>query len=273
MDWATIISIVGQFLTLVTVILVFLTLREMQNQRKVSQKPDLVLPESKVYGYVYRTPLDEDPISLFMVTHWSDKELEEVPYNYVWSPVDAVKLYNVGFGVAKNIELIWTVNYDKTIQQIQDYCYENSLPIILKREEDALVINGVKIPTPSLFYYPLPPLQKRKHDFLLPASITSVGFVSHLPSAIIELISILLYLKGHPAREADGMIETIFATRPEFDFPSMMLEVHYDDLENYHYSKKFDVSFLVLSSLQGGGEDKKGWINLASGSFKFKNIQ
>jgi hypothetical protein len=38
------------------------------------------------------------------------------------------------------------------------------------------------------------------------------------------------------------------------DLPSLRLEVHFDDLENSHYSRTFDVEFTIISETFGFDE-------------------
>lgn len=47
----TVAVIVGQVATWITVFLVLLTLREMQNQRKASYRAELVVPTAFVHGF------------------------------------------------------------------------------------------------------------------------------------------------------------------------------------------------------------------------------
>jgi len=131
MDINFLILIISQIATWITILLVYFTLREMRNQRKASQKPDLVFPKIKVYGYVYGL---KDRKDLLIPRHWSNDEDFQIDQS--WGEQASIKLYNVGFGVAKNIELKWTVEPDKTMQQIKDYCYQNSIPIIIKRVDE-----------------------------------------------------------------------------------------------------------------------------------------
>ena len=67
MDWATLISIVGIIGTWITIVLVYNTLREMRNQRKASQKPELIIPNVSIFGYA-------DDNEIFIASNWSNKE-------------------------------------------------------------------------------------------------------------------------------------------------------------------------------------------------------
>ena len=256
MDWATIISIVGIVGTWITIVLVYFTLREMRNQRIASQKPDLILPKSIVHGYVYA----REGKTVLVPRYWSnDKAVKDEMLN--WERSGLLRLYNVGFGVAKNIELKWIGYYDEALQEIRDYCYQNSVPIILKSEGDGVFVE-------SDVFTSLSP-QTFNHDFLMPSSITSEGLTSSVPDAFVELVSIMIYLKYHYGRRhLNEMSEVEVSTLP------MKLEINYDDLENSHYSKKFEVRFSV-SGLHIYADEKslKGLKPLFHGTFEFKNIK
>jgi len=69
-----IVSIISQISTWLTILLVYFTLREMRNQRKASQKPDLIIPQFTIYGYADRESSD----SSLMITNWSDRDEERI---------------------------------------------------------------------------------------------------------------------------------------------------------------------------------------------------
>jgi len=257
MDITSLVTIIGQLATLITIVLVYFTLVEMRNQRKASQKPDLLIPKASIYGYVniYKGK------QVFVADAWSDNKDIKDGEGHVWSETP-IKIYNVGFGVAKNIELVWKVNYDKTLQQIKDYCYQNSVPIILQMEGDI-----VRFQADAPFS--LSP-QTFKHEFLMPASITSDGLATYVPPAVRELISILIYLQSdYRDRNLNNFSQL------EIEIPSMDIELKYNDLENSHYTKWFNVEFLVNGySVYGSGEPSPSLYGLNqffSGAFEFKS--
>jgi hypothetical protein len=232
MDISNIISVIGIIGTWVTIVLVYNTLREMRNQRKASQKPDLLIPKLSVFGYAFG---NKDKTNFLTPRLWSSKSEISDFIGDAWEESAPAILYNVGFGVAKNIELVWRVDYDKTIQQIQDYCYQHQIPLVLQVNESdrrlTIIERGVK----TGMDIPLFPM-KQNFDFLMPVSITKEGISSEIPNALRQLISATIYLKILASRQnRDSKLE--FAT------PTMKVEVHYDDLEDSHYSKTFDVNF------------------------------
>ena len=236
MDWTMVVSIVGILGTWVTIVLVFFTLREMRNQRIAAQKPDLIIAKPlTISAFSYRK---EGQTSLLIPKWWKTPELRPAG-KHSWLDSYPVNLYNVGFGAAKNIKLKWQIEYDKTLQQIKDYCYQNSIPIVLRLQEDTVSIiekdEGNNIVDGSYF---LRSPEINETDFLMPASVTKEGLTSFTPQSMKQIISIIFYLRDyHNKKYID------WETPPDLslDFPTVELELYYDDVEDSHYSKKFDV--------------------------------
>jgi hypothetical protein len=234
MDWSIIIIVVGQIATWITILLVYFTLREMRNQRIASQKPDLMIPKTEVYGYsAYSNDPKDDWAPLLIPRFWSKEYLKVMPQAYPHTGRD-VTAYNVGFGVAKNITFKWTIECNKIVQQIREYCYQHSIPIVVKTDKDTLRVAENNGETED---YPLSP--EHRYEFLMPASITSEGLLFEVPVVYAELVAILIYLKIHHSRKDTVMKEL------EVEMPSATLELQYDDLQNLHYSKTFDVPISI----------------------------
>jgi len=166
MDISLLVNLIGQIAAWLTIMLVYFTLVETKTQRKVSQKPDLIIPKSSsIYGYSYGFST-EDMTAFLIPRSWNHKKLKDG--EHILNNSGSVTLYNVGFGVAKNIELKWTFEYDRCLQQIKDYCYQNSIPIIIQPEENKISVVEQGGMPPSDF---LVPKYENKHDFLMPASV------------------------------------------------------------------------------------------------------
>ena len=175
-------------------------------------------------------------------------------------------MYNVGFGAAKNIELRWRIEYDKSLQQIKDYCYKHSIPIIIDQAENGFSFVEAGVSNEG-FYQIRPAIVQ--HDFLMPASITSAGLISYLPDTYQVVVSLLLYLRFRHGYKVDS--ETGKYIYPPVDFPSVELELHYDDVETSHYSKKFDVIFSTTSESFFDEKGVLGLKHMFAGSLEFKS--
>ncbi len=252
MSLEMIIFIVGQIATWVTVILVFLTLREMEKQRKASQKPDVVIPKVILYGYT--TQKDDD---LIVPTEWSNKEIKNGETQLNHFPTATV--YNLGFGAAKNIILKWDFDISKIMQTIKDYCYQNSIPIVVSVEDDLLKINikgGGK-------WVPIKVFSNQDHDYLLPASLTSKGLETPLPLTFLELLSVVIYMFIHDAKNSKPASKI----GPSYEIPSMRLYLKYEAISGLQYTKNFKVDFsiVMLQFLP----DKNG--NIVQGTLDFNS--
>jgi len=77
----------------------------------------------------------------------------------------------------------------------------------------------------------------------------------------------LVYLKSHHSHKQLGDLSQL-----EIDIPSLELEVHYDDMENSHYSEKFEVLFSIRSYwIHMVEKDVQGLRQVLTGSFEFKH--
>jgi hypothetical protein len=262
MDIGSLVTIVGQIATWLTIVLVFFTLLEMRNQRKAAQKPDLIIPKSLIYGYSYGFS-NERMTSLLIPRYWRNKEVEAKDEVWIYAK-ELMTVYNVGFGVAKNIELKWIGKYDQTLQQIKDYCYQHTIPIIIRMDDKKFTVDEQSI-TGDLEFYLSP--EQFKHDFLMPVSVTSTGLMIAVPLTFVELASISIFLNTHYSRQ-----QPRHTSEFGIDFPPLTLELHYDDLENTRYSKKFEVLFSIemfrvfMDAKQAFGK------NLFQATFEFKKL-
>lgn len=266
MDWNILISILTQLGTLVTIILVYLTLREMRNQRIASQRPDLIILDASVTGCADNSPFDE---RLSLPGFWSvNKKIEDMnEFTDKWI-IGGIKLYNVGFGVAKNIKVRWTMEYDETIQQMREYCYENSLPLVIQIDD-----KGIELFEFGHLRYSigLSSIETDSHDFLMPISVTPEGLETHVPSTLVHLSALNVYLQMQYLR--DGRKESSGIIPSRFHGYFLKMELQYDDVENSHYFEEFDVRFTVgIATIDSEEEDTFGK-QLLSGQFYFKSMR
>jgi hypothetical protein len=111
-----IVSIIGQIGTWITIILVFLTLREMGKQRRESYKPVIVIPR---FGLQAEGKAESEVIifddlhrgGIFDETQQAYKG-EEFAKGGNFGKWDHVVLYNLGAGAAKEISVEWKLEFD-----------------------------------------------------------------------------------------------------------------------------------------------------------------
>jgi hypothetical protein len=226
-----ILSLIGQAATWITVVLVFLTLREMGRQRKVSQKPELIVTDESICGY----SITSDKI--VVATYWSNKEIRDGKFEIGKHPIFTI--YNIGAGAAKEIKIRWNFNLQGTIKTIQDYCYRNSIPIIVNSHDDFLQIGIDRNDS----FLNSKAMSKAEYAYLIPASVTSHGLETDLPLNYLYLISILIFLRIHQAHQKDPDKAIMPEAEFPFDFPSLEFELSYVDIGGECYKKKFNVVF------------------------------
>lgn len=203
----------------------------MEKQRKASQKPDVIIPKVILYGYISKK--DDD---LIVPTEWSNQEIKNGETQVNHFPTATV--YNLGFGAAKNLALTWDIDIPKIMQTIKDYCYQNSIPIVVSIEDDLLKINikgGGK-------WVPIKGFSMREHDYLLPASVISQGLETQLPLTFLELLSVVIFMSIHSLKNS----KHVSRVGPSYEIPSMRLNLKYEDISGSQYIKNFEVVFSIL---------------------------
>jgi hypothetical protein len=225
------ISAVGQIATWVTVILVFFTLIEMEKQRKASQKPELIIPNISLFGY------SESRDDIFIVSSWSDKKLKDDEVILEKRPY--ITIYNIGAGAAKEISIKWRFDIEETMKLVQDYCYRNSIPIIVSKQSDFLHIETKGRGT----HINIKASLEDEHAYLMPASVTSQGLTSALPWAFLELTSILIFINIDQTQRNSGNKVVFPVEESSFEIPSMQCELSYVDIGGGRYTKKLEVPF------------------------------
>lgn len=225
-DFEQIVGIIGQAATWITVFLVFLTLREMEKQRRASQKPVLIIPNVTILGF-------SNSNELFIASRWSNKESRSESYEVGKLP--KITIYNIGTGAAKEIKIKWNFDIQSTLKSIQEYCHKNSLPIVATSENGFLTteFNG------NLFGSNIQGVSNVEHAYLLPASVTSEGLESELPATFLNLASIMTFLKAH---QANLLSSTNKLSSSNFEMPILHFEIQYYDISGNKYKKKFYIT-------------------------------
>jgi hypothetical protein len=257
-----IVGILGQIATWVTVALVFFTLREMEKQRRSSQKPELIIPNMPIFGYANNN-------DIFIATHWTDEEIQSNEIEFRKRP--HFLIYNIGAGAAKEIKIKWGFDLLDTVKSIQDYCYRNSIPVVVSTQKDALQVEFKE----SKSYMSINASLNAEHAYLMPASVTSQGLESSLPFTFLELLSILIFLDMHKThkKKSEKAIFPVAVEESRFELPQLSCEVSYVDIGGEKYSKKFDVTFQpFVLTFPSEKAELKGNQQVFHGMFEFKEI-
>jgi len=192
-----IVSIIGQIGAWITIILVFLTLKEMEKQRRESYKPVVVIPrfglqaEGKVKGDV--TVFDDLYRGGVFDEEQQSYRGEESAKRGDFGKLDHVVLYNLGAGAAKDIEIEWKLEFELSdaINNIKEFCYKNSIPLILEIDKENLNVCEKFEPDNSFIVSCSILPGKEQIDYLLPQSVEPSGIRLTLPIIYQKLISLL----------------------------------------------------------------------------------
>ena len=241
------IGLLGQIATWITVLIIFLTLIEMEKQRKASQKPELIITNAFIMGY------PDESNNLYIASHWSNKEVKKDINKLYENP--NVTIFNIGAGAAKEINFSWNFDIQKTVNSIQDYCLRNSIPVVINIQKKFLeiaiegVFDGINLD--SNFEY----------AYLMPASVITQGLNSEIPIYLLKLISFLIFISMQKHGFEFG----------DFEIPSIFCELSYTDIGGVRYKKKFDVTFNPTQLSLSAKESGPPFTNpIFHGIFKFK---
>ncbi|RPJ73856.1 MAG: hypothetical protein EHM20_11555, partial [Alphaproteobacteria bacterium] len=219
-----IVSMIGQIGVFITIILVFLTLKEMEKQRRESYKPIVVIPSFwlEVIGRI-----EEKTVVFYDPQRGGFFEEESVARKKL-APRHHVELYNVGAGVAKDIEIEWKLEFETSdaVDSIREFCYKNSIPLIVEIDKGNLIIRHKSEAYGSFtFFCDLAPI-KGKIDYILPQSVEPSRIRLALPMVYQKLISLLA--------------TTCDSQTPQFssDLP-IILDIRYRDIGNKQYRNQY----------------------------------
>lgn len=227
MTISDVIAIAGQIAMWITLIVVFLTLREMEKQRRASYKPELVIPRSLVYGF--GDIIVED---IILPLEWRNSEnIEETRDDSL------LTIYNLGFGAAVHIRISWEFEFEETLRFVQDYCYENSIPIVVGYEQRfGTKVFQLEIEDRVSSFINIGSIYDQSYDYLVPASVTSKGLRLHLPPDYKSLIAIMIFMSWKEFEKDNSPMK-------DLNFPDLKLKVNYQDIGGNDYVKEFGLTF------------------------------
>ena len=225
------VSLLGQIATWITVLLVFLALLESERQRKTTYKPEVVIKKIDFTGYGYN--LDGIIVSYKWINGFQENisdGLDQIELRPL------LKIYNLGFGSAKNIVLHWEYKADNSVRFIQEKLIEKSIPIAIHLEKQKVIVT-IGGAVDSGFAEDLYP--EKQYEYILPVSVESDGLSVNLPMSYQVIVSLLYLIYQHnPLEHQDKM-----------QIPDLGLKIDYKDLANKTYSKKFVGTFLPAEML------------------------
>jgi hypothetical protein len=228
-----VVSIVGQLGVWITIILVFLTLKEMEKQRRESYKPVVVIPRFGLRGEAKM----HDGIIVFEDFYRGGLHNEEIQWNQGkdsskegnFRVLDHVVLYNLGVGAAKDIEIKWELDFEisEAVEKVKEFCYKNSIPLIVEIDKDALKVRKkFRADDNVVYHYSIIP-GEHQIDYLLPQSVEPSGIRLRLPLIYEKLLSLLTTTYNYK--------------NPDWPKPELpiLLDIHYKDIGNKEYRNQY----------------------------------
>jgi hypothetical protein len=170
------------FISILTLIAIYLTIAEMKNQRKSSFRPNLVM-KSQVYGirfndeqYLIYDILEENEMK-------NSSGSNELPFI-------TVKLFNVGLGPAKYLEFEWDYNIVSLVSLLNEN--QSQYNFIIKKENDNQDNLIIYRKDKQLFKSELD--FKDYRDYALPVSISPHGIEVFIPFSYLEILVSVAFL-------------------------------------------------------------------------------
>jgi hypothetical protein len=217
-----IIAVVGHTATWLTLIVVLLTLREMNTQRRHSYKPQLVPLQDSVHAFWKITSSSQFP------NYWSTAPKSPEQVKSQTPPHAAVRVVNLGVGAASSVTAKWQLQIDKLLGEIKDYCYAHSIPVVVDINERG----WLSIKAPGGTATSLNNDLVCEQDYLLPVPTSPDGWALPFPFALRQLTSLLIYLVASAADQ--NQVPESFRGAPPFT-----LDLAYRDLAGDTYTKTF----------------------------------
>lgn len=235
------ISILASLGTFVSAIVAVITLRALKRQTNSSYMPDIFLSfytsnKIKVCGW---NKVEKKEVSIAATLNDEEFEAHGLLYS----------IENVGFGVAKNLNIYVEFNYDKAIDMITSV-----LPSTHKLEIFSETIRISEIATNNCFVsiYCTRDLNNTNYDFILPRKDEKFDRSPSIQPSIIQLLSIYFLFK----RELHLVKNDYLIFHEDFEsFPKPILKIEYKDIGGIIHKRKFETSFsLSISNLDGDND-------------------
>lgn len=211
------------FISILTLIAIYLTIAEMKNQRKSSFRPNFVM-KSQVYGIRFN---DEKYLNYDIL---KENEMKNSSGSNE-PPFISAKLFNVGLGPAKYLEFEWDYNIVNLISFLNknqsqfnfviEKKNDNQNNLFIYRKDKQLIKNDLGF--------------KNYRDYALPVSISSHGIEVFIPSSYLDiLVSVAFLYKISESKKEILKYYEIF--RSNLKIKTMVL---YKDIEGNSYKQYF----------------------------------
>lgn len=168
--------------TLLTATGTLYTVKEMARQRKASYRPDVVA--SRQYAYARSS---EGIVDFKWVRNSANSSNHDAQRND--SRQYTISLFNVGIGVAKQVEATWALDLEPWIKTLNEIAQRSFTPILIVNEigSGTVHISGPNYPTHVQM---VANQLKQEWAYLLPAAIDQLGIELTVPSCFLQLAAL-----------------------------------------------------------------------------------
>ncbi|WP_459202025.1 hypothetical protein [Methanococcus sp. CF] len=229
------LSFFNLILTSFVALATFMTVKEMQKQRKAQHTPELIVPDIRLcynLGYWFESAKEldrclNDEIEEDFFSNDPDKI-----YGIIENVNAYVKIYNMGTGYAKNIKTSFEIDYNKIIEKFnEEYLKYSKKPIIklqYNSENDELIIKNAGDTYVRHIYN-----NDRFFQVILPYSQDKSNLIVPVPRLISEIFFELLDLD--------------FQKMPEIPEINFNLTLKYQDMDNKLDTKRIPLQIVNFS--------------------------
>ncbi len=255
----SIATILTSIATLVTAIAALFSVREIKAQRISNSMPDPIF--SKTFYYTYWSKLNYS-----IPLYWSskqvskpDSELLKKNFEGLFNDV-RVECFNVGYGVAKDVELVWDFDLEKFVEVLKDLDDKNIFKFSMS-DSQFLEIESSKLDLKKFVRKETKSYLEFK--FMLPVNSSKTQDFMRLPIMYIDIYSIYLYLLMNNISKRKIFDQTVI--------PKLKAEICYKDIDGHAYKGTFDVifSFSYIKATVEGAE----WGEATKVEIDFSEVQ
>lgn len=224
---------VPQILSIISTLLVFVTLLEMQTERIQTYKPFIVL-ETATGGCTFQINEDENASHQFAVF---SRNLSDVSM----SGDVKIPIKNIGVGVANNLEMVFSIDFSANSKRY--FQFEKEYPAFSL--EDFRGHNEIAVDRRYM----------ESNSFLSSRDLDATNERLHYQSFILPNNQETLYVRL-PVDYLSA-IQQYIAFSQDIDVPPLYLTVKYEDVQGVRYSQKF---FIAISSQYTTGSDSGKYV-------------
>lgn len=240
-DWTAILTGVAAVAALLTAIATFRMVREMKTQREAAYRPYLSFEKAYFsvqavdFGtFSYPKKWNETIVSDFYVE--DPAKFETIKYN--------LKLFNIGFAAARNVEVKVSFDQVALIKQIKDL--ETKIPstskVKIEETNVLLAISPSAIFEKGAFAFGKDIGKNTDFTAILPISINKEFYPVDIPLAFIELVNVYMYYAGLLLGTKEKMEPSI---------PILNIHIEYKNIFNVQKTQRFTIASEIYSF--GGG--------------------